>query len=166
MISFDGCCMCAKRMARNFLIVSSVADWPCDVRSIMTSQMASVKGVNWVCWIGVTMQSSMSPAKRCSIKKSNSLEKINNFRFQIRMMKRNAISRSIANKWNYRLAFSTSWWIVTIYHSHSTLIMHAFVIAFRFSIEKSASNSFTFTFSPFRHFSCILCSKICNYASA
>lgn len=53
--------MCAKRTANNFLVVSIVADWPCDVRSIMTSQTASVNGVNWVWEIGVIMQSSMSP---------------------------------------------------------------------------------------------------------
>lgn len=43
------------------LIFSIVAEWPCDVKSIITSQRASGKGVNCPCTVGVMMQSSMSP---------------------------------------------------------------------------------------------------------
>jgi hypothetical protein len=60
--------MFEKRIAKYFLIVSKVAEWPCDVRSIITSQIASVKGVNWVCWIGATIQSSMSPRGQMKMK--------------------------------------------------------------------------------------------------
>lgn len=43
-------------------IFSIVADCPCDVKSMMTSQRASGNGVNCPCGVGITMQSSMSPA--------------------------------------------------------------------------------------------------------
>lgn len=42
-------------------IFSIVADCPCDVKSMMTSQRASGNGVNCPCTVGVTIQSSISP---------------------------------------------------------------------------------------------------------
>lgn len=42
---------------------SIVAECPWAVRSMITSQSASGSGVNWPCIVGITMQSSMSPAK-------------------------------------------------------------------------------------------------------
>lgn len=44
-------------------IFSIVADCPCDVKSMMTSQRASGNGVNCPCTVGVTIQSSISPEK-------------------------------------------------------------------------------------------------------
>lgn len=46
------------------LIFSIVADCPVAVKSIITSQSASVKGVNCPCGVGVTIQSSISPEKK------------------------------------------------------------------------------------------------------
>lgn len=43
-------------------IFSMVADWPCDVKSMIMSHKASGNGVNWPCTVGATIQSSMSPA--------------------------------------------------------------------------------------------------------
>lgn len=54
------------------LIFSIAADCPCDVKSMMTSQRASVRGVNCPWVVGVTIQSSISP--RNNTKKNNKLD--------------------------------------------------------------------------------------------
>lgn len=54
-------CLVPYLERKRFRMFSIVADWPWDVSSMITSQSASVRGVNCVCTIGVTIQSSISP---------------------------------------------------------------------------------------------------------
>lgn len=119
---------------------SIVADCPCVVKSMITSQRASGNGVNCVCMVGWTMQSSMSPKNKQNEKRK--IRSISMYNVHcIIGMKNNwkTVKREINLIHNCEVKQSHELWIMNListHHSHkdeTRLDNHEYCVRYIFS---------------------------------